>query len=56
MEAERGKMVEMWDLLTLTEEERTYFKPFYSHVISEDMLNLHELEVLRLEELYNKNQ
>jgi protein regulator of cytokinesis 1 len=54
--AERKRIEGLWNILTLTEAERVYFEPFFSEVVSEDILNLHEFEVERLEQLYNKNR
>jgi hypothetical protein len=52
----RNRIVELWDLLKLSRAETDFFRPFFAYQESEAVLNIHKLEVRRLEELYDKNR
>lgn len=45
-----------WDLLTYTDEQRNEFKAYTTDHFTEDVLDLHELEVERLQQYYEKYQ
>nr|XP_014274688.1 protein regulator of cytokinesis 1-like isoform X2 [Halyomorpha halys] len=56
IESAREQIRELWDKLTYSEEQRQEFKPFTTDHYSEDVLDLHELEIQRLEFFYLQNQ
>ncbi|KFB47592.1 hypothetical protein ZHAS_00015561 [Anopheles sinensis] len=56
IERTRLEIVEWWDRCMKSEEARTRFSSFQSDVYSEDVLRLHELELIELKDFYRKNE
>lgn len=52
----RDEINEMWDKLTYTEEEKQQFITYYSDTYSDDVLTLHEMELLKLKTIYEDNK
>ncbi|KAK9511842.1 hypothetical protein O3M35_000425 [Rhynocoris fuscipes] len=51
----REKILEMWNKLHYTEEQRKEFCPFYSPFFNEDVLGLLEFQLEKLTAYYNEN-
>ncbi|CAH1402806.1 unnamed protein product [Nezara viridula] len=56
IESAREQIRELWDKLTYSDEQRQQFKHFTTDHYSEDVLDLHEIEIERLELFYLQNQ
>lgn len=52
----RQVLVEEWDRCLISEEERNKFRPFHIDCFTEDLCDLHELEIERLKSFYQKNE
>ncbi|BET01896.1 protein Hypothetical protein cytokinesis [Nesidiocoris tenuis] len=52
----RDEIAAVWDKLTYTDEQRQYFAAYATDVFSDDVLDLHELELNRLKEFYETNR
>lgn len=52
----REQIVEWWDRVKRSEAERKRFNYFYSQVYNEDLLELHEMELMDLKNFYEENR
>ncbi|XP_043273448.1 protein regulator of cytokinesis 1-like [Venturia canescens] len=52
----REELKSLWDKCKFGEDQRKRFKPYYIDLYDEDLLTIHDAEVERLREYYNKNK
>lgn len=52
----RSKLVEQWDKIYKSQEERDSFEFFRSDTYTEDLLQLHEMELEECTRFYNQNK
>ncbi|KAK6635206.1 hypothetical protein RUM44_000457 [Polyplax serrata] len=52
----RQVLVEEWDRCLIGQEEREKFRPFYINCFTEDLCDLHELEIKRLRDYFRDNE
>ena len=52
----REVLVEEWDRCLISKDEREKFRPFNINCFTEDLCDLHELEIKRLKKFYNDNE
>lgn len=52
----RKVLIEEWDKCLISTEEREKFHPYYSTCFNEDLCDLHELEIARLQKFYSDNE
>lgn len=52
----RSQIVDWWDKLQKSESERNRFTYFHSQVYNEDLLELHEMELMDMKNFYEENR